>query len=100
MTKLFLFCRYGGLGVISVLANIKPKETHHIVSLYQNGNSKESKDLQLELLPLIQGLFLEVNPIPVKEALNLLNFEVGNCRLPLTPLTAENKKKLQNLLPI
>lgn len=67
----------GAKGVISVLSNVAPKETHDIVALYNEGKVKESCDLQLKALPLIHALFSEVNPIPVKKALNLMGKEVG-----------------------
>ena len=70
----------GGNGVISVLSNVAPKETHDIVALYNEGKVKESCDLQLKALPLIHALFSEVNPIPVKKALNLMGKEVGDGR--------------------
>lgn len=73
----------GGVGVISVLSNIAPKQTHDIVDLYMQGKTKESCELQLKALPLIDALFCEVNPIPVKTALNLMGKEVGPLRLPL-----------------
>lgn len=85
----------GGIGVISVLANILPKETHDIVDLYLNGKVKESRDLQLKYIPLIDALFSEVNPIPVKHALNLMGFEVGGLRKPLTRIEADNGLKLE-----
>jgi 4-hydroxy-tetrahydrodipicolinate synthase len=67
----------GGLGVISVLANICPAETHDICQLYLDGRTKESAALQLDYLPLINALFCDVNPIPVKKALNLMGFSAG-----------------------
>lgn len=76
----------GGKGVISVLSNVAPKETHDIVAEYLKGNTKESLRLQLKYLPLINALFSEVNPIPVKKALNLMGMEVGSLRLPLTEM--------------
>jgi 4-hydroxy-tetrahydrodipicolinate synthase len=76
----------GGLGVISVLSNIAPRETHDIVAMYHAGNIKESLELQLKALPLIEQLFCEVNPIPVKKAMNLMGLEVGPLRLPLTEM--------------
>ncbi|MGL4363367.1 MAG: 4-hydroxy-tetrahydrodipicolinate synthase [Cellulosilyticaceae bacterium] len=88
----------GGKGVISVVSNILPKETHDIVDLYLKGETQKALKLQLELLPLINGLFCEVNPIPVKSAMNLMNFNVGPCRLPLTTLTEQNAAKLKTLL--
>ncbi len=76
----------GGKGVISVLSNVAPKQTHDIVSLYLGDRMAEALKLQLELLPLANALFCEVNPIPVKAALNMMGFGVGPCRLPLTSL--------------
>ena len=88
----------GGKGVISVLSNVAPKETHDIVHLYLDGHTKEALDIQLKLIPLVKALFCEVNPIPVKAALNLLNMEAGPCRLPLTNLESKNISLLQNAL--
>lgn len=76
----------GGKGVISVVANILPKETHDIVRLFLDGDTTGSRELQLKYLELINLLFCEVNPIPVKAALNMMGWDVGGCRLPLTPL--------------
>lgn len=76
----------GGKGVISVLSNILPKETHDIARLYLDGKVKESAELQIKLLPLIHALFSEVNPIPVKKAMNLMGLDVGPLRLPLTEM--------------
>lgn len=84
----------GGIGVISVLSNIAPKETHDIVKLYLNGKVKESAALQLRAVPLIKALFCEVNPIPVKAALNLMGKEVGPLRMPLTEMEAKNQAVL------
>ena len=84
----------GGKGVISVLANIFPKDTHDICYSYFNGNFDKALDLQYKYLDLCRNLFCEVNPIPVKEALNYLNFNVGKCRLPLCDMSNKNKKKL------
>lgn len=90
----------GGKGVISVLSNVLPKETHDIAALYLEGKVKESAALQLRLLPLINALFCEVNPIPVKKAMALMGYNVGPLRLPLTEmeeahasLLAEEMKK-------
>lgn len=76
----------GGQGVISVLSHVLPKETHDIVALYKQGKVEESAALQLKYIPLIGALFSEVNPIPVKAAMNLMGFEVGTLRSPLTPM--------------
>ncbi len=84
----------GGIGVISVLSNIAPKETHDIVADYLSGNVKLSREQQLKYMPLIDALFCEVNPIPVKKALNLMGFEVGSLRKPLTDMEPENAEKL------
>ncbi len=84
----------GGIGVISVLANVAPKETHDICAKFLAGDIKGSRDLQLKALPLIDALFSEVNPIPVKKAMNLLGYEVGGLRMPLTELTEGNTEKL------
>lgn len=90
----------GGIGVISVLSNIKPKFTHSIVQNFLDGNLEQAKTLQLKALPLIKLLFSEVNPIPVKAALNILGYDFGLPRLPLTPLSNKNyellKKELLN----
>lgn len=76
----------GGIGVISVLANVAPKETHNICELYLEGKVKESLALQLRSLPLINALFSEVNPIPVKKAVELMGLCGGTVREPLTEL--------------
>ena len=88
----------GGIGVISVLSNIKPLETHNMIHSFLNGNFSASKNLQLDLLPLISALFCEVNPIPVKYALNVLGFDFGTPRLPLSELSSKNKLILDELL--
>lgn len=84
----------GGKGVISVLSNIAPKQTHDIVDLYLKDQTKEALKIQLNYLPVIDSLFCEVNPIPVKAAMNLMGFEVGPCRLPLTNLEKTNEEKV------
>lgn len=88
----------GGVGVISVLANILPKETEQCVDAFFNGNIEESKKLQLKYLPLIKILFVETNPIPVKTAANLMGFNVGGLRLPLVEMSEKNKEKLKETL--
>lgn len=85
----------GGLGVISVLSNIIPKDTHFMVQHYLNGNTKEATNLQLKTLSLTNALFCEVNPIPVKSALNMMGFDFGIPRLPLVEITQKGKEKLQ-----
>jgi 4-hydroxy-tetrahydrodipicolinate synthase len=84
----------GGKGVISVLSNVAPKETHDIVQLYLDGKVKESCELQLKALPLVEALFCEVNPIPVKAALNMMGKNVGSLRGPLTEMEDKNKERL------
>jgi len=86
----------GGKGVISVVANILPKETHDMVTLYLNGQMLEARNLQIKMLNLINALFIETNPIPVKEAMNLLGMSVGNYRLPLIKMEEKNKQILIN----
>ena len=83
----------GGLGVISVLSNVAPKFTHEMVQDFLSGNVEESKNKQLKSLKLTKALFSEVNPIPVKAALNMLGFDYGIPRLPLVEMT-ENKKNV------
>ncbi|MBQ2676153.1 MAG: 4-hydroxy-tetrahydrodipicolinate synthase [Clostridia bacterium] len=88
----------GGKGVISVLSNVMPKLAHDICAEYLNGNVKKSAELQLKYLDLINALFCDVNPIPVKEALNLMGVNAGGCRLPLYPMNEANKTVLKNAL--
>lgn len=88
----------GGIGVISVLSNVAPKETHDIVAKYLEGDVTGSRDLQLKLLPLVKALFCEVNPIPVKAALNMMGMNVGPLRLPLTEMEDQNKAVLEQEL--
>ena len=85
----------GGVGVISVVANILPTETSNMVHYYLEGKTKEAMDLQLNMKPLIDALFIEVNPIPVKDALNIIGAEVGKPRLPLIPMQEETRKVLE-----
>ena len=84
----------GSVGVISVLANIAPKNTKRICDLCFKENYKEASLLQSKLLPVINNLFSEVNPIPVKEAMNCLGYNVGGYRMPLDYMSASNKAKL------
>ena len=88
----------GGSGVISVVANILPKETHDLVQKFLDGDIDASKRLQLDMKPLIDALFIEVNPIPIKTAMNLLGFEVGNLRLPLADMNEKNLEILKQEL--
>jgi 4-hydroxy-tetrahydrodipicolinate synthase len=80
----------GGIGVISVLSNIVPDKVSEMIKNFENGNIKASTQIQLDYLPLIDALFSEVNPIPVKSALNLLGYNFGKPRLPLTPMSDKN----------
>ena len=84
----------GGKGVISVLSNVAPAQTHEICASYFKGDVKRSCELQLQAVPLISALFCEVNPIPVKAAMNLMGKEVGPLRLPLTEMEPQNQKRL------
>lgn len=88
----------GASGVISVLANCLPQETHQIVQDYLDGNVKESLEKQLKYLDFIHALFMEVNPIPVKQALNYMGKEVGGYRLPLCEMDEENAKHLKAVM--
>ena len=85
----------GGLGVISVLSNVAPKETHDIVAKWFEGDVAESCRLQLKAIPLIDQLFCEVNPIPVKAAMNLMGWEVGPLHMPLTEMEPAHKENLK-----
>ncbi len=88
----------GGLGVISVLSNVKPEYTHNIVQNFFDGDIQKATKMQLDALPLIKALFSEVNPIPVKSALNIQGYNFGTPRLPLTPMTAEKMEVLKQAL--
>ncbi len=88
----------GGIGVISVVANIAPKEMHDMVIKYLDGDVNGAKELQLNIKALNDALFCEVNPIPVKTAMNLLGYQVGELRLPLTDMTDKNLEYLKNTL--
>lgn len=86
----------GGKGVISVVANILPKDTHDMVAKYFEGDIKGAAELQLKMLPLVKSLFIETNPIPVKEAMNLMGMNVGPLRLPLVNMAPKNLEILRN----
>ena len=88
----------GGQGVISVLSNVKPKYTHEMVQNFFDGNIKDATKMQLDAIPLINTLFAEVNPIPVKAALNIIGYDFGKPRLPLIPASDGVKAKLKELL--
>lgn len=85
----------GGKGVISVLSNVAPRQTHDICAAYFEGDAARSAKLQLDAIPLITELFAEVNPIPVKAAMNLMGRNVGPLRLPLTEMEPQNQEKLK-----
>ena len=84
----------GGKGVISVLSNVAPRQTHDICENFFRGDVKKSCEQQLKAIPLIQALFCEVNPIPVKAAMNLMGKEVGPMRMPLTEMELKNQERL------
>lgn len=88
----------GGLGVISVLSNVAPKQTHEICQKFLEGDIVESRKLQLEAMDLCNALFCEVNPIPVKKALNLMGMEAGTLRMPLTEMEEVNAAKLKKTM--
>lgn len=88
----------GGKGVISVLSNIKPKFTHDMVMNFINGNLEIAKKSQLKAIPLIKALFCEVNPIPVKAALNMVGYNFGTPRLPLIEMSEKGKEQLSKAL--
>lgn len=84
----------GGIGVISVLSNIMPRTMHDMCDAFLKGDSKTAMDLQVKTTGLIKALFSDVNPIPVKEAMNLMGMNVGPCRLPLVPMNSKAKENL------
>ena len=88
----------GGKGVISVLSNVAPRETHDIVAKFMAGDVAGSRELQLKALPVIEKLFCEVNPIPVKAALNMMGKEVGTLRAPLTEMEDAHKEVLKKAM--
>lgn len=88
----------GGKGVISVLSNVAPRETHDICAKWFAGDVEGSCKLQLEMLELANAMFCDVNPIPVKEAMEMMGWKVGACRLPLYPLTEERRNALEAVL--
>ncbi|HHW49527.1 MAG TPA: 4-hydroxy-tetrahydrodipicolinate synthase [Clostridiaceae bacterium] len=88
----------GGKGVISVMANIIPRDTHDMVIKFLEGDIEGSRKIQLKTLNLIKALFIEVNPIPVKAAMNLMNMNVGKCRMPLVDMSEKNLEILKNAM--
>ena len=85
----------GGKGVISVLSNVAPRQTHDMCQAFFDGDVAKAQKMQLEAIPLIEALFCETNPIPVKEALNMMGKEVGGYRLPLVEMAPENRERLR-----
>jgi len=88
----------GGKGVISVLANILPKETHLLVKNFLTGNIQEAQKIHLKYFKLMKALFIETNPIPIKTAMNLMGLPAGELRLPLTPMSKENLEYLKSVM--
>ncbi len=88
----------GGNGVISVLSNVAPRETHDMVQKFLDGDIKGATDIQLRAIPLINALFCEVNPIPVKAAMNMMGMNVGPLRMPLTEMEEEHKEVLRQAM--
>ena len=88
----------GGKGVISVLSNVAPKQTHDMCAEFFKGNIEVSRRIQLKAMPLIEALFSEVNPIPVKAALNLMGKNVGEPRLPLTVMEPQHQEVLKKAM--
>ena len=85
----------GGLGVISVLSNVAPRQTHEICQKCLDGDFAAARELQFKAYPLVKALFSEVNPIPVKSALKMIGFNAGPLRLPLTEMEPQNQEKLK-----
>lgn len=88
----------GGAGVISVLSNVAPRYTHDLTMACLNGDYKKAAQMQLKCLELVRCLFCEVNPIPVKAAMNMLGYDAGIPRLPLTEMTPENQERLKKAM--
>ena len=88
----------GAKGVISVIANIMPRETSKMIHEYMDGNTDAARDMQIRFIPLVKAMFCEVNPIPVKEAMNILGWNVGPCRLPLCEMSSANHDKVVEVL--
>lgn len=84
----------GGEGVISVISNVLPMQMHQLCELAQNGEWETARQIQLDLLPLMDALFCDINPMPIKAVMNELGFRVGPCRLPLTAVTADKHERL------
>ena len=88
----------GAKGVISVIANIMPKETSEMIHAYLDGDTEKARNAQIKFIPLVKAMFCEVNPIPVKEAMNILGWNAGPCRLPLCDMSKANHDKVVEVL--
>ena len=88
----------GGIGVISVVANVAPKQTHDMCRLWFDGKTREAAKMQLDMMDLVEKLFIDVNPIPVKNAMNMMGMDVGELKLPLVDLSEENAAKVRKAL--
>lgn len=88
----------GAKGVISVVANVLPNETSKMIHDYLNGDIESARNTQISFIPLVKAMFCEVNPIPVKEAMNILGWNAGNCRLPLCEMSKANHDKMVEVL--
>ncbi|MEI0566437.1 4-hydroxy-tetrahydrodipicolinate synthase [Brachyspira pulli] len=88
----------GAKGVISVTSNIIPKENHDMVMNFLNGNVNEAIKAQVKYIDLVRAMFIETNPVPIKEAMNIMGFEVGECRSPLGPLSDKNREYIRQIL--
>ena len=88
----------GAKGVISVIANVMPRETSKMIHDYLDGNIEAARKAQIDFIPLVNAMFCEVNPIPVKEAMNILGWKAGNCRLPLCEMSKANHDKVVEVL--
>ena len=94
--QVIALCAMGGKGVISVASHVIPKQMHDMVMSFRAGDTKRALDIQNRYLSLINTLFIDVNPIPVKEAMNLLGHEVGGVRKPLTPMSEAHREILRS----
>ena len=88
----------GGKGVISVASHIVPETMHNMVESFLNGDVKTAAKIQADIIPLVKALFSDVSPIPVKEALNILGWDIGSCRMPLVGMSDDGKAKLAEVL--
>ena len=85
----------GGIGVISVVSNVAPSYMHNLCMSYMNGDTEEARRMQLKVLDLVDALFCEVNPIPVKHAMNIMGMNAGPMRRPLSPMEPQNLERLK-----